>query len=268
SGIGCALASTERGARPVIVERASSPAGALRSCLTSIGRPEEREAVRQLEQAVEEGRIHARYDTTVIGLTAGDDSWRVRVQDHLGSHEVRAHRVVVATGGYVQPREHLPIAGPRGSGIITADFVHAALDAGLRPGRLAVIVGDGRYARGTAERLKAAGIDIARQVPGAPEQLPVDELRGDRRLEAVRVDGHWIDADTLVLAHRLLPSVFFLRDTGLIDGRPGVPVPVDAAGATRLAGVWAVGTCQAPDVDHRTSLEAGRQLGERLANRG
>ena len=67
------------------------------------------------------------------------------------------------------------------------------------------------------------------------------------------------------LAHRLLPAAFLLRGLGLVDDRPDQPAPVDSNGATPLSGLWAVGTCVRPDVNHITSLSDGLVLGTHLA---
>ncbi len=267
AGIGCALAAHAVGLRPLVLERAERLGGALRACLRSIGSAAEREALAQAEHLAERGEIGLWLGATAIGLLPGEQGWRLMVQGARGTGELVAQQVVVASGGYVQPREHLPIAGPRGSGVVTADLVHRALDRGLLPGRVAVVVGSGRYARATAERLGAAGAEVRAHLGGAEAPLRVEAVRGDRRLEAVRIGDRWCEADLLVLAHRLLPAAFLLRGAGLLDGRPGIPVPVDGRGATPLEGVWAVGTCVAPDVDHVASLEAGMRLGKLVAER-
>jgi len=179
--------------------------------------------------------------------------------------EIGAERVVLATGGYIQPREHLPIAGPRGSGIVTADFVHAALNRGLLPGTRAAIVGSGRAARSTAARLLSVGVEVRAELDWQAGLLPVDAVRGDVRLEGIRVNDLWLEVDTLVLAHRLLPATFLLRGLGLVDHRPDQPAPVGPDSATPLSGLWAIGTCVRPDVDHIESLSAGMVLGMQLA---
>jgi thioredoxin reductase len=84
-------------------------------------------------------------------------------------------------------------------------------------------------------------------------------------LEAVRVNDLWLEIDTLVLAHRLLPAAFLLRGLGLVDDRPDQPAPVDSNGATSLSGLWAMGTCVHPDIDHGESITDGLVLGTRLA---
>lgn len=265
AGIGVALSVSRNGHRALLVEREAAPGGAFRACLPDVGTPAERTALATLTAAVDEGRLDLWCGATAIGLLPDGDDWQVLVQDSLGMVDVGAARVVIATGGYIQPREHLSIAGPRGSGIVTADFVHAALDRGLLPGRSAVVVGGGRCARAAVARLRAAGVAIRAELDWQADAMPVDAVRGDRRLEAVRIEDRWLEADTLVLAHRLLPAAFLLRGLGLVDGRPDQPAPVDAAGATPLSGVWAVGSCVRPDVDHVASLAAGLALGARMA---
>lgn len=265
AGIGTALAASRGGLRPFLVERELALKGALRAGLAEYGTELEQETLETFNAAVAERRIDLWCGATAVGLLSDADSWRVLVQDSIEMAEIAAEQVVVATGGYVQPREHLPIAGPRGSGIMTADFVHAALDRGLLPGMRAVIVGGGRAARATAARLRSAGVEVRAELDWQAGALPVDAVRGDRRLEAVRVNDLWLEIDTLVLAHRLLPATFLLRGLGLVDGRPDQPAPVDSNGATSLAGLWAIGTCVHPDIDHGESMSDGLALGTRLA---
>ena len=95
-----------------------------------------------------------------------------------------------------------------------------------------------------------------------------DALRGEVRLEAVRAEDGWLEADTLVLADRLLPQAFVLRGLGLTDARPGVPAPADGDGRLPLEGLWAAGCSVNPSLDHRTCAEQGRLVGRGAAARG
>jgi glycerol-3-phosphate dehydrogenase len=265
AGIGTALAASRDGLKPFLVERELTPGGALRACLAEFGTEMEQRALAAVNAAVDEGRVDLWCGATAVGFLPDADGWRVLVQDGIGMAEIGAERLVLATGGYIQPREHLPIAGPRGSGIVTADFVHAALNRGLLPGTRAAIVGSGRAARSTAARLHSVGVEVRAELDWQAGMLPVDAVRGDRRLEAVRVNDRWLEVDTLVLAHRLLPATFLLRGLGLVDGRPDQRAPVGADSATPLSGLWAIGTCARPDVDHIESVSAGMALGTHLA---
>ncbi len=253
SGIGAALAAVEAGLRPVVVERTARWGGPLARVPEQLT-AEERSALTAFEQALADGWCIGWTNATVSALAQVDDGWSVAVQDDGSGDEISARLVVLACGGYVEPREHRAIDGPRPSGIATADLVHSALDAGLLPGRVAVLAGAGRLAEGTARRMEAAGMAVARA------RGSVLELRGAARLEAVRDDEGWRDADLLVLADRLVPAPFLLRPLGLVDNRPGIPAPADPDGRTELAGLWATGTCRAPDIDHQGSLEDGRAV--------
>jgi glycerol-3-phosphate dehydrogenase len=196
--------------------------------------------------------------TTAVGLLQDGDGWDVEIRSPRGSELLRGRAVLVATGGYFEPREHGGIPGPRPSGVVTADFVEAAAAAGLMPGRRAVIVAGST--NGAAAALASVGVEVVEVSPERP-----DEIRGATRLQAVRFGDHWLDADLLVLADRLLPQTFLLRGLGLVDGRPGAPAPVDANGRTAMDGLWAAGCCVDPDLGHDRCRASGRRVGEALA---
>jgi glycerol-3-phosphate dehydrogenase len=259
AGIGVALAAAGAGLRPLVVERTTSWGGAMRA-VEELDSPEEQMARRAFADALEKGRIVGLLSTTAAGLAADGTAWTVDLQDHRQGASIGARQVVLACGGYVEPREHREIAGPRGSGVATGDLVSAALEAGLLPGQVALVVGTGRYAEATARRMIAAGIRVHRAAE-AP-----DELRGDRRLEAVRCGAEWLDVDLLVLADRLVAAPGLLRPLGLVDERVGGVAPTDPAGRCPLPGLWAAGTCRRPDVDHRTALEDGQLVGRALVS--
>jgi thioredoxin reductase len=197
---------------------------------------------------------------TVVGLVPDGQDWHVEIQTADGAEQRRARSVLLATGGFTEPREHRAIAGPRPAGIVTADFVTLALAAGLRPGRRAVVVGRSDAADRVAHALSDAGCHVVDRF-----DLEPDEVRGSARLEALRVGTRWIEADTLVLADRLLPQPFLLRGLGLIDTRPGTPAPADADGRLPLPGLWAAGCCVHPDIDHAACAADGGRVGGSIA---
>jgi hypothetical protein len=170
-----------------------------------------------------------------------------------------ARSVVVATGGFVQPREHRSIAGPRPAGIMTGDLCRHVLAAGLRPGRQVALLGTSGQTDALGQALRDVGAMVIR-LTSTP-----DAVRGEIRLEAVRVGAEWIEADTLVLDDVLLPQTFLLRPLGLADGRPGTPAPVDADGHLPLPGLWAVGCCVHADIDHIDCARDGWLVGSRAA---
>lgn len=257
AGIGAALAAAARGLRPLVVERRARWGGELGTG-NSRATPAEAAAWVSFEQALTDRRVIGWIEATVAGLTIEASTWSVDIQTDAGVTTVRASNVVLACGGYIQPREHLAIAGPRGSGIATGDLVDAALDAGLLPGLVGLVVGNGRYADTMAGRMTAVGMRVHRATE------PPDEVRGDRRLEAVRCGADWLEVDLLVLADRFVPAPFLLRPLGLIDSRVGTPAPTDDSGRCPLPGLWAAGTCRVPDIDHRDALADGWRVGSAL----
>ena len=268
AGIGAALATVGAGLRVVVADRGQSPGGAFANMpdrLTEV----ERSGLQTLAGRVETGEIVWWSAATVVGLVPVDGGWQLDVQTARGASTITARTVVLATGGYVTPREHLSIDGPRPSGVTTADFVGDALARGWLPATRVVVVGDGRLADGIVSRLRTAGMEVVerlmtRRGSGDADGIGIDAIRGDSRLEAVRVGDRWIDADGLVLAHALRPASFLLRGLGIGDDRPGIPMPVDERGALPLAGLWAAGTCVDPAVDHEHSLESGTAVGDAI----
>jgi glycerol-3-phosphate dehydrogenase len=270
AGIGAALGLVDAGIIPRVVDRGPSPGGALRGIDQDLWTVREREAVERATQLVPDGALGWTPRATVVGLDHDGTVWRVEIVSENGSETVVSRQVVLATGGYVMPREHSSIDGPRPSGVMTADFVVDALDRGWLPARHAIVVGDGRVAAGLAARLRAAGVQVETLPDAAPRDArAVTAVRGQPRLEAVDVGGTLHQADALILADRLQSATFLLRGLGLGDERPGVPAPVDGMGALPMPGLWAVGTCVTPDVDHSASLVAGGAVAKSvLASRG
>jgi glycerol-3-phosphate dehydrogenase len=199
--------------------------------------------------------LDRRMGRTVVGLLPTETGWDVEVQGEDGTTLVSARSVLLATGGYVQPREQRGVSGPRPAGVVTSDLVEAALAAGVLPGRVAVVVGAGALASRTEDALENAGVRVVARLAEGPT-----ELRGSARLEAIRSGTGWLAADTLVYADRLVPQPFLLRGLGLVDGRPGTPAPVDGAGRVGPPGLWAAGCCVVADADHSACVEDGRRV--------
>ncbi|MFL5680018.1 MAG: FAD-dependent oxidoreductase, partial [Chloroflexota bacterium] len=260
AGIAAALAAANAGRDVCLVERTTRAGGAIAALPRTYMRDDETATVRDFEAALDARRVAWLPATTVVGLEPDGGDWRVDALSAHGAVALTARAVVLATGGYLTPREHVGIDGPRPSGVMTADFALDALDRGWRPGTTAVVVGDGRIADGTADRLSTAGVRVV-----ARRAVRVDAIRGETRVEAIHVDGEWVAADTLVLAQAMRPASFLLRGLGIGDERPGVAMPADTRGALPLGGLWAAGTCVSPDVDHGSSVAAGRAVGAAVA---
>jgi glycerol-3-phosphate dehydrogenase len=287
AGIGAALALAAAGLAVVLVDRRERPGGAIGRLDPSWWTDAERAALDEVAALISDASIGWIGATTVVALDRVRDRWRVELASRRGAASIETNVVIVATGGYVMPREHSVIEGPRPSGVMTADLVGDALDHGWAPARQAVVVGSGRLAAATADGLRAAGAEVIRPAHGADgaddagggadDPRPdwsgavaagvrggITAVRGQPRLEGVRVDGAWLDADALVLADRLQPATFLLRGLGLGDERPGIPAPVRPNGGLGLPGLWAAGTCVTPDVDHERSLVAGHTVAQAI----
>jgi NADPH-dependent 2,4-dienoyl-CoA reductase/sulfur reductase-like enzyme len=271
AGVGAAIALADSGVDVLVVDRGARPGGALAAIGPSWWAHGERSAVERLGELARLGQVRWRAEATVVGLGDAAEGWTVDIASATGSQTVDAGAVILATGSYLTPREHRSIDGPRPSGIMTADFAADALDRGWRPGSRTVVVGDGRIAHATAERLTRAGLDVVTAPDGGGpageggRARPVGAVRGERRLEAVEVDGRWIEVDTLVFADALRPASFLLRGLGIGDDRPGVAMPADGSGALPLRDLWAAGTCVEPRLDHDGSLAAGTAVGHNVA---
>jgi len=271
AGIGAAVALADADLGVTVVDRGTRPGGMLGAIAASWWTAAERAALDAILRRVATGAVRWLAGTTVVGLAESSTGWVADLVADDGDGSVEAPTLVLATGGYVMPREHHAIDGPRPSGIMTADFVADALDRGWRPGRRIIVIGQGRMARGTAERLVRAGVEIVEAgqpanavATGSGDAGPVTAVRGERRLEAVAIGGRWFAADGLVLADALRPASFLLRGLGIGDDRPGVPMPVDESGALPLPGLWAAGTCVDPRVDHDRSVASGTAVARAL----
>ena len=236
AGVAAALVLVDAGLRVAVVDRRGAPGGALAAIDRAAWRDTERAAVDRVAGLVADGRLVWTGSATVVALDPPGSVWRAEIAAADGPLALESRQVLLATGGYVTPREHSVVDGPRPSGVMTADFVADALDRGWRPAHRAIVVGDGRVAAGTATRLREAGVAVETVGDALPlGARAITAVRGQPRLEAVEVDGSWRPADALVLADRLQPATFLLRGLGLGDERPGVAAPVDALGRAAIA---------------------------------
>src|SRR6185295_12773255 len=118
---------------------------------------------------------------------------------HAGDvvHRIRAQHVVIASGTVEQP---LLFDGNDLPGVMTPVAVTRMIDLwSIRPGSRAVVLAADESAQTAADRLRAAGADVAEVVDLRARALPELRARGRRgRLIAVEIDGRRVDCDLLV----------------------------------------------------------------------
>ena len=268
-------------ARTVVLDYQEHPGGFLKAALPAPGFEEAWELVQSSRIPQ---RVTTFYGTTAVGLLPAFEAGEPHVlivRQRQGTEEVHAQRVLIACGGLELTREHAQIPGTRPAGVITPVLAHQLLSRGYLPGKRAVVYGDSRYARATAQRLAGVGIEVTLVLPteethtaGQPEgkqsSLTGAELiaiEGFPRLEKVkfRRDGEFFDvpADTLVYGTGMMANTHWLRGSGIITGEYGT-IQVNSFYQTNVQGVYAVGTVIAPSLDHAGSIAMGKEVASLL----
>jgi thioredoxin reductase len=217
-----------------------------------------------------------RLGNMAVGLLPGsgrDATQTLLVRSDAGTENIRARRVLIASGGLEVTREHDQIPGSRPVGVMTPLFVHQMLRQGYLPGTRTVVAGSARYAVATATRLAVAGAQVTLVPPVGTATPEVDvgvrveepahivEVVGFPRLERIRLQrgGQDIElpADMLVYARRMMANTLWLKGSG-IELQPDGSIGVTARFETNLPGVFAMGTVVTPDLDHEASISMGR----------
>ena len=270
-------------ARTVVLDYQEHPGGFLKAALPA---PGFEEAWELIQSSRIPQRVTTFYGTTAVGLLPAFEAGEPHVlivRQRQGTEEVHAQRVLIACGGLELTREHAQIPGTRPAGVITPVLAHQLLSRGYLPGKRAVVYGDSRYARATAQRLAGVGIEITLVLPtkveatraaGQPEgeqpSLTGAELiaiEGFPRLEKVkfRRDGEFFDvpADTLVYGTGMMANTHWLKGSGIITGEYGT-IQVNSFYQTNVQGVYAVGTVIAPSLDHAGSIAMGKEVASLL----
>ncbi len=270
-------------ARTVVLDYQEHPGGFLKAALPA---PGFEEAWELIQSSRIPQRVTTFYGTTAVGLLPAFEAGEPHVlivRQRQGTEEVHAQQVLIACGGLELTREHAQIPGTRPAGVITPVLAHQLLSRGYLPGKRAVVYGDSRYARATAQRLAGVGIEITLVLPtkveatraaGQPEgkqpSLTGAELiaiEGFPRLEKVkfRRDGEFFDvpADTLVYGTGMMANTHWLKGSGIITGEYGT-IQVNSFYQTNVQGVYAVGTVIAPSLDHAGSIAMGKEVASLL----
>ncbi len=268
-------------ARTVVLDYQDAPGGFLKAALPAPGFEEAWELVQSSRIPQ---RVATFYGTTAVGLLPAFEAGEPHVlivRQRQGTEEVHAQRVLIACGGLELTREHAQIPGTRPAGVITPVLAHQLLSRGYLPGKRAVVYGDSRYARATAQRLAGVGIEVTLVLPpeatraageseGEQPSLTGAELiaiEGFPRLEKVKFwrDGEFFDvpADTLVYGTGMMANTHWLKGSGIITGEYGT-IQVSSFYQTNVQGVYAVGTVIAPSLDHAGSIAMGKEVASLL----
>jgi pyruvate/2-oxoglutarate dehydrogenase complex dihydrolipoamide dehydrogenase (E3) component len=198
-----------------------------------------------------ETSAHVLSDATVWGIF---EQRVLAVMMGRSSFQLRADIVVIATGGtdVVEPFPGWELPGVlTGSAALRLMHLHW-----LRPGRRAVVVGGGAFAREVAQALDMAGIELAGQVESCSELA----CGGDGAVAWADLAGTRVATDVVVVALGTAPDPELafqaeadmgyapldgcfvpLRSVDLETTVPGMYVVGDAGGVCTPAEAWAEG---------------------------
>jgi sarcosine oxidase subunit alpha len=259
AGLAAAEALALAGRRVLLAEQERRAGGRLRAGLGRAGEPDLAWAAAIVARVRGAGGEVA-LGTTVIGLwhDGGTPLALLDADDAATIRLVRAGRIVLCTGGYPQPPA---AAGGDRPGVLAARGLAALLaEHGVVPGARAAVVGTGAEAERVAERLAAAGMEVA-----TLGSLDGARLAGRARVRAIVSPHGRVACDTLVVATPPAPATELGRALG-------APVRLDPEllafalaaapdGATGIPGLLAAGEVTgAADASH--AAEAGRRAGE------
>lgn len=284
AGIAAAASAAREGSSVLVIDREPDQGGILKQCIhNGFGLHRFGEELTGPEYASRELAglrglsVDVAAEASVLGFgRADDEALRVSYVDPLGSHEVRAGAVVLATGSRERGVGALDVAGERPAGVYSAGSAQNLMNLqGCLPGKEAVILGSGDIGLIMARRLAFAGARVAgvfeiNQEPSGLRRnivqclddfgIPlytgrtVTRIEGEGRLEAVevsRVDPQTfkpiagtqqrIACDTLLLSVGLVPENTMASAAGAqLDPVTGGPV-VDDDFQTGVDGVFACG---------------------------
>jgi sarcosine oxidase subunit alpha len=258
AGLGAAEVLAAAGRRVLVAERDRLPGGRLRTGLEPEAAPATWPA--GVVRAVGAAGGEVAFATTATGiwrdggspvcLLVGDDPTRTRL--------VRAHRIVVCTGGHARAPgfegDDLPgVHSGRALALVLAEH-------GVLPGRRIAVLGSGAEGVAIAARFAAAGLDTI-HVPG-----PVTAARGRGRVRSLRLgDGTDLRCDVVAQGAPPSPAPELLRALGVgVDWDHSIEAfapRVAEDGTTSAPGLLAAGEVARP-VSAAEAVTWGRRAGE------
>jgi sarcosine oxidase subunit alpha len=257
AGLHAALAAAQAGADVVLADEGLEPGG--RALLD--GRHDE---ARSLAQQARDAGVEILSSAPALGAFDG----LVAVWQGQTLHQVRARRLVFATGAIEQP---LVFAGNDLPGVMLSDGVRRLVALyGVRPGTRAVVATTSDRGLEAADALRAAGVEIA-AVADLREGWTILQAKGRKAVTGAVIgalDGseeREIECDLIVVSGGIAPATSLLAQTGgktAYDPSRGhfalaeLPADVyaagdvaalDAASSGRRAGLLAAGSPHAGD---------------------
>jgi D-hydroxyproline dehydrogenase subunit alpha len=283
AGVAAACRAAESGARTVVLDEGLAGGGQIYRHLPSGAAPE---AARPWFERLARSGAVALAGASVFDAVAHDDGWQLSAETAAGARNVRARRVVLATGA----RElFLPFPGWTLPGVMGAGGAQALAKSGAAlGGRTAVVAGSGPLLLPVAATLAKMGVDmplVAEQagmaalaqfttvLAGFPGKLLeaaryraaffdtpyrtgtwVAEARGNGRLESlVLTDGaarFEVPCDLAAIGYGLVPNTELARLLGCAMRGGAVAVWVDERQQTSVAGIYCAGEpCGVAGVD-------------------
>jgi thioredoxin reductase len=234
--------------------------------------------------------VRLRTGAMVTGWTA-DGGLEVSSPD--GLYTVHASAVLLATGARERARAARWVPGARGAGVYTTGQLQQAVYLHGQPvGRRALVVGAEHVSFSALTTLRHAGVEVAALTTELPRhqsyalfglaartllRTPIMTgtrilaLHGRPRLTHVEVeriaDGQrsMVACDTVVFTGDWVPDHELARQAGLRMDPGTLGPPVDAAGATRAAGVFAAGNLCHPVETADVAALGGRHTGRAIA---
>jgi thioredoxin reductase len=297
SGIAAAIALRARGIeRVTILEREDVAGGVPRHCghppfgLREFGRILDGPAyARRLARAAADAGVDVRLNTSVTALLP---SGLLAVTTPAGIAEVRANRVILATGAREMPRSARLLGGDRPIGVIsTGTLQHSIYIEKLKPFRRPLIVGTELVSLSAVLTCWKAGIrpvavveagmrstarwplSLFPRLLGIPVHYgaTISDIRGNRRVESVVVrlaDGKAsaIACDGLLLTGRFVPEAALAHLSHLkVDIGSGGPA-IDQYGRCSDPTYFAAGNLLRPVETAGWSFREGSRVGNLVAD--
>jgi sarcosine oxidase, subunit alpha len=216
AGLAAALAAGEAGARVILCDEQAAPGGSLLDGGAEIdGCPVNAWLEHVLARLRASPRVRVLTRTTAFGYFPHNHLGLVeRLTDHLAGvapgavrerlWQVRAREVVLAAGAIEQP---VVFPGNDRPGVMLAGATRTYLHRyGVRAGTRAVVVTSTDAARIAAEKLGAAGVEIA-AIADLRKGAVIGGTRGNLRVRSVEIDGKNVDCDLVLMSGGWAPSV-------------------------------------------------------------